>query len=120
MTGGRTDLGGAEVTEVVAPVVAGFGDFVATLRDTCPGGFEGCIAGLQVQRVPGLETITAFTVGEGTEAVAVGAEGRSPGSRARTRRSSIRRATAALTRSSGSTRAVARSSARAEASPHAR
>lgn len=75
VTGGRTELDGEEASDVVVPVLAGFKNYVATLRDICPGGFEGCIAGLQVQRVPGLETVTSFTVGDGTEAVAVGAEG---------------------------------------------
>lgn len=74
-TGERTPFGVEEEPEVLAPPIAAFGPFVATLRDVCPGGFEGCIAGLSVVTIPEQTTVTAFDVGDGVEALAVGAEG---------------------------------------------
>lgn len=75
VTGGRMPFEKEDDSSVIAPPIAVLGDFVATLRDVCPGGFEGCIAGLQVQSVPSLATVTSFVVGTGVDAVAVGAEG---------------------------------------------
>lgn len=76
VTGGHLPLqGDEEDSEVIAPPIAAYDGFVATLRDVCPGGFEGCIAGLRVQRVPGLATVSEFVVGTGVDAVAVGAQG---------------------------------------------
>jgi hypothetical protein len=55
--------------------VAVYGPYAAATEDVCPGGFEGCWAGVTVLRLPGRDIVTTFHFGTSIGRLAVGAYG---------------------------------------------